>query len=81
MRSKKLTSTPYIEMLEGDNVRSDFWEGSEFEAVRDQMPEHLRGLITLHFWSAWRVRPRAIRRDTACLPPQLRAKPQSRGRA
>jgi hypothetical protein len=46
---------PHIPMLDEDNVRGGFFERDAFEDVRDGLPEHLRGVVTLAYHTGWRV--------------------------
>ena len=51
----KLLHRPHIPMLQEDNVRQGFFEREPFEDVRGHLQEHLRGLVTLAYYSGWRV--------------------------
>ena len=42
----KVDRVPYISMLREDNVRKGFFEHSEFIALRDNLPEHLKTFVT-----------------------------------
>lgn len=42
-------------MLHENNVRTGFFERSEFEEVRANLPSHLQPLVTLAYVSGWRV--------------------------
>ena len=55
IQSGNLLHRPQIPMLSEDNVRQGFFEQSEFEDVRDALPEHLQGVVTLAYFSGWRV--------------------------
>jgi len=46
---------PYIPMLKENNVRKGFFEHGEFLAVRDCLPEHLKGFVTFAYKTGWRV--------------------------
>jgi integrase len=46
---------PHIPMLDENNVRQGFFERDEFEAVREHLPEHLRGVVTFAYLTGWRV--------------------------
>ncbi|MGB5177059.1 MAG: site-specific integrase, partial [Thermoanaerobaculia bacterium] len=50
-----LLHRPHIPMLAEDNTRVGFFEEDEFEDVREHLPEHLRGVVTLAYFSGWRV--------------------------
>ena len=49
------TSVPKILALKEDNVRQGFFEHWEFLAVRDALPEHLKGVVTFAYKYGWRV--------------------------
>jgi len=51
----KLLHRPHIAMLAEDNVRQGFFEQDEFEDVREHLPKHLRGVVTLAYYCGWRV--------------------------
>lgn len=46
---------PYIPMLVEDNTRTGFFERDEFDAVRAELPDHLRGVVTFAYLTGWRV--------------------------
>lgn len=46
---------PHIPMLTEDNVRQGFFEREDFEDVRANLPEYLRGVVTLAYYTGWRV--------------------------
>jgi len=46
---------PHIPMLEENNVRKGFFEHDEFLALRDALPEYLKGFVTFAYKSGWRV--------------------------
>lgn len=52
----ELLSKPKIPMLKLSNVRTGFFETDQFEAVRKALPEELRGIVTLAYWTGWRVK-------------------------
>ncbi len=45
----KVATVPKIASLKEDNVRQGFFELSEFHAVRDALPKHLQGIMTIGF--------------------------------
>ncbi|MGH9382409.1 MAG: tyrosine-type recombinase/integrase, partial [Thermoanaerobaculia bacterium] len=47
-------SRPHIAMLKEDNTRQGFFERDEFEDVRANLPEYLRGAVTLMYFAGWR---------------------------
>jgi integrase len=51
----KVNRVPYISMLKENNVRKGFFEYAEFLALRENMPEHLKGLCTFAYKTGWRV--------------------------
>lgn len=55
VQAGKLLHRPHIPMLAEDNTRVGFFEEDEFEDVREHLPEHLRGVVTLAYFSGWRV--------------------------
>jgi integrase len=55
VQAGKLMHRPHIPMLREDNVRRGFFEQDEFEDVRDALPEYLRGVVTLAYYTGWRV--------------------------
>ncbi len=54
MRAGKLWHRPYIPMLPENNARQGFFEPSQFQAVRAQLPDHLYGVITFAYYTGWR---------------------------
>jgi integrase len=46
---------PHIPMLAERNVRTGFFDHSEFLALRDAMPEHLKGVLTFGYKTGWRL--------------------------
>ena len=46
---------PHVPMLEENNVRKGFFEHDEFLALRDALPDYLKGFITFAYKSGWRV--------------------------
>jgi integrase len=49
-----LVGMPRIKMLRENNVRRGFFEREEFEKVRENLPEALRPLVTLAYYTGWR---------------------------
>ncbi len=54
-QDRKLLHMPHIPMLREDNTRQGFFERDEFEAVRDELPANLRGIVTFTYYTGWRV--------------------------
>ena len=46
--------TPFIKMLKENNTRKGFFEKGEFFAVRDNLPNYLKGYVTFAFKTGWR---------------------------
>jgi integrase len=55
VQAGSLLARPHIPMLHEDNVRQGFFEREEFEDVRAQLPEALRGVVTFAYLTGWRV--------------------------
>jgi len=51
----KVFYRPHIAMLKEDNTRKGFFERAQFEAVRKHLPAELRPLVTVAYWTGWRV--------------------------
>ena len=46
---------PHIPMLEENNARKGFFEYEEFLALRKELPEYLKGVVSFAYKSGWRV--------------------------
>ncbi len=46
---------PHIKMLEENNVRTGFFEHDQFLALRENLPDYLKGVATFGYKSGWRV--------------------------
>ncbi|OEU65542.1 MAG: hypothetical protein BBJ57_00400 [Desulfobacterales bacterium PC51MH44] len=46
---------PHISMLNENNARKGFFEHWEFLALRDALPDYLKGFITFAYKSGWRL--------------------------
>ena len=55
IQAGNLLHRPQVPMLTEDIVRQGFFEQDEFEDVREHLPEHLRGVVTLAYYTGWRV--------------------------
>jgi len=51
----KVDRVPYIPMLKENNVRQGFFEHGEFIALRDALPDYLKGFVTFGYKTGWRV--------------------------
>jgi integrase len=45
---------PYFEMLSEDNRRTGFFEQEQYEAVLAKLPDYLKGVLTLGYWTGMR---------------------------
>jgi integrase len=54
IKAKRLTSRPYVAMLEEDNTRQGFVSPTEFRALHAQLPEYLRDPVSFLYLSGWR---------------------------
>jgi len=55
IKGERLQRRPPIEMLRENNVRKGFFEREQFEAVRRQLPEEVRGIVTFAYITGWRM--------------------------
>jgi integrase len=46
---------PHIPMLKENNVRKGFFEHDQFLALRDHLPEYLKGFVTFAYKTGWRI--------------------------
>jgi integrase len=46
---------PHISMLEENNIREGFFEHGDFMALRNALPDHLKGLVTFAYKTGWRL--------------------------
>jgi len=77
-RAERISRAPYIEMLEENNVRTGYFERAQFEAVRADLPECLRPVVTFAYLTGWRTRSEILplewrqvdfKAGTVCLDP------------
>jgi len=54
-RAGKLTSAPYVPLLEENNSRRGFLDHGSFLALCDALPKHLKDPVTFLYLSGWRV--------------------------
>jgi len=54
VKQTKVDRVPYIPMLQENNIRKGFFEHGDFLALRDAIPEHLKGFITFAYKTGWR---------------------------
>jgi integrase len=50
----KVSRVPYIPMLKENNTRKGFFDYWEFVAVRDALPDYLKGYVTFAYKVGWR---------------------------
>jgi len=50
----KVDRVPYIPMLKENNTRKGFFEYAEFVALRDALPDYLKGFVTFAYKTGWR---------------------------
>jgi integrase len=46
---------PYIPMLKENYARKGFFEHAEFMALRDALPDYLKGFVTFAYKTGWRM--------------------------
>lgn len=51
----KVDRVPHIPMLTENNVREGFFEHGDFLALRDNLPDYLKGFVTFAYKTGWRV--------------------------
>jgi integrase len=50
----KVDRVPYIAMLKENNVKKGFFEHADFLALRNHLPDHLKGFVTFCYKVGWR---------------------------
>ncbi len=50
----KVNRVPHIPMLKESNIRKGFFEYGEFLALREALPEYLKGFVTFAYKTGWR---------------------------
>lgn len=55
VQAGRLSTRPYIPMLEENNARQGFVDHAEFLALRDALPDGLKDPVTFLYLSGWRV--------------------------
>jgi DNA-directed RNA polymerase subunit RPC12/RpoP len=51
----KVDRVPYIPMLKENNTRKGFFEHGDFLALRDALPDYLKGFVTFGYKTGWRM--------------------------
>ena len=54
IQASRLSHRPYIPMLKEKNVRTGFFEASEFLALREALPTYLQPMVTFAYYTGWR---------------------------
>ena len=50
-----VTHVPHIEQLKEKNRRLGFFEWEQFEAIREHLPDYLKPVMTVAYYTGWRV--------------------------
>jgi len=50
----KVDRVPYIPMLHENNVRKGFFEHGDFLALREALPDYMKGFVTFAYKTGWR---------------------------
>lgn len=53
-RARKISDVPYFPMVKEDNARKGFFEREQFDTVLKHLPERLRGIATIGYFTGWR---------------------------
>ena len=56
----KILMKPHIPMLAENNVRKGFFEKIQFEALLDQLPEHLKPVVRFAYLTGWRTKSEIV---------------------
>jgi integrase len=56
MRGGALMRKPYIPMLQEHNVRQGFLEPDQYRSVLDHLPDYLRPVVALAYFTGWRTK-------------------------
>ena len=62
-KAGKVDRRPYIPMLAEDNIRTDFFEHDQFQAVVHQLPDDLQPVFEVTYITGWRVRSEILTRQ------------------
>jgi len=55
LASEEVSSKPTIKMLAENNIRTGFFERPQFVSVQAHLPDYLRPLVTVAYWTGWRM--------------------------
>jgi hypothetical protein len=58
-----VASVPYISLLTERNRRTGFFEREQFEAVREHVPDYLKAVMTVAYYTGWRVPSELLTRE------------------
>ena len=53
-QANRLSHRPYIPMLKEKNVRTGFFEASDFLSLREALPVYLQPVVTFAYYTGWR---------------------------
>ena len=51
----KVDRVPYIPMLKENNIRKGFFEHGDYLALKDALPDYLKGFVSFAYKTGWRV--------------------------
>lgn len=51
----KVDRAPFIPMLKENNIRKGFFEHGDYLALKDALPDYLKGFVTFAYKTGWRV--------------------------
>jgi integrase len=63
LQADKILVKPFIPTLEENNVRKGFFEREQFEAVRNELPDYLRSVMTFAYITGWRIPSEVLTRE------------------
>jgi site-specific recombinase XerD len=58
-----VTRAPYIPMLKERNRRKGFFEWDQFAALRENLPDYLKPVMTVSYYTGWRVASDLLTRE------------------
>ncbi len=61
VRAGKLMTKPHISLPAEHNARQGFLEHEQYMAVLRQLPEELRGVVTVAYYTGWRMKSELLR--------------------
>lgn len=63
VKAGKFVNPPVIDMLREDNARKGFFERAQFEALLEQLPDHLRAVVKTAYLTGWRITSEILTRQ------------------